>query len=70
MLGKDGAEAYNQLQIQGGYFWVGSGLDNNIGNGANYFTIHPFEGDATNAFMDANPHIFLEVSSDAANAAE
>jgi hypothetical protein len=58
ILSKQGAEAYAQLQIQGGYFWVGVGLDSNLGTGATYFTLHPFGGDATTAFIEANPHIF------------
>jgi hypothetical protein len=57
-LGDDGVEAYRQLAIQGGYFWVAAGLDNNFSTGTAYFTLHPFGGDATQAFMQANPHIF------------
>jgi hypothetical protein len=58
MLGKEGVDAYHQLAIQGGYFWVGAGLDNNIATGSSYFTLHPFGGDATTAFIEANPQIF------------
>lgn len=58
ILSKDGAEAYRQLAIQGGYFWVAAGLDNNFGTGTTYFAIHPFGGDATKAFIDANTQIF------------
>jgi DNA helicase HerA-like ATPase len=58
MLSKQGAQAYDQLQIQGGYFWVGMSLNNNLGSGSSYFSLHPFGGNATQAFMDANPHIF------------
>ena len=58
ILSKEGAEAYQQLQIQGGYFWVGVGLDANLGSGSSYFTLHPFDGDATQAFINANQHIF------------
>jgi hypothetical protein len=57
-LGEDGIEAYRQLAIQGGYFWVAAGLDNNLSTGTDYFTFHPFGGDATKAFIQANPHIF------------
>lgn len=56
--GKDGLEAYRLLAIQGGYFWVGAGMDNNIGTGSSYFTLHPFDGDATKTFIESNPHIF------------
>jgi hypothetical protein len=59
ILGKEGADAYHQLQVQGGYFWVGAGLDNNIGTGSSYFALHPFGGDATTALIEANPHIFI-----------
>jgi hypothetical protein len=58
ILSKEGAEAYRLLAIQGGYFWIGAGLDNNIGTGTSYFTLHPFGGDATAAFIEANSHIF------------
>jgi Zonular occludens toxin (Zot) len=57
-LGEDGANAYRLLAQQGGYFWVAAGLDNNISDGSGYFTLHPFGGDATQALIDANPHIF------------
>lgn len=58
ILGKDGVESYDQLEVQGGYFWVASGMDNNIGTEGTYFTLDPFGGDATTAFIEANPHIF------------
>jgi hypothetical protein len=56
-LGKRGVRAYDDLETQGGYFWVGVGDDINIGSGQ-YFSLHPFGGDATTAFIEANPHIF------------
>jgi hypothetical protein len=34
-LGADGYEAYKQLEMQGGYFWVATGHDNNIGTERN-----------------------------------
>jgi hypothetical protein len=58
MLSQDGAEAYRQLAIQGGYFWVAAGLDNNLGTGTTYFSLHPFGANATQAFIEANPQIF------------
>jgi hypothetical protein len=58
LLGKDGAQAYAQLAIQGGYYWVGRGIDANLGVGETWFALHPFGGDATKAFIEANPHIF------------
>jgi hypothetical protein len=57
-LGADGYEAYKQLEMQGGYFWVATGHDNNIGTESSYFSFHPFGGDATAAFIAANPGIF------------
>jgi hypothetical protein len=57
VLGDAGAKAYAQLAQQGGYYWVAKGLDANLG-GETWFAIHPFSGDATNAFIKANPHIF------------
>jgi hypothetical protein len=57
-LGKVGLEAYDMLELQGGFFWVGIGHDNNLGTEGNFFTLHPFGGDATAAFMAANPTIF------------
>jgi len=57
-VGKAGVEAYRQLEVQGGFFWVGVGMDANIGTEGTFFTLHPFGGNATEAFIDANPHIF------------
>src|ERR1700757_3348231 len=59
-LGQQGYEAYQQLEMQGGYFFMGCGHDNNIGSAATYFAFHTFNGDATNAFIQANPGIFNE----------
>lgn len=58
ILGKHGVEEYERLMMQGGYFWIGIGLDNNIGTEGTYFAVHPFGGDATKAFINANPNIF------------
>jgi hypothetical protein len=58
ILGESGLREYDRLMLQGGYFWLGIGQDNNIGSENMYFAIHPFGGDATNAFIDANAHIF------------
>jgi hypothetical protein len=33
-------------------------MDANIGTESTYFTVHPFNGDATEAFIKANPRIF------------
>lgn len=57
-LGKEGIQAYDQLSVQGDYFWVAAGLDANLGGGRTWFAIHPFDGDATSAFVSANKHIF------------
>jgi len=57
-LGKEGMAAYERLELQGGFFWVGTGHDNNLGTEGNFCTVHPFAGDATQALMDANPAIF------------
>ena len=59
-LGQQGYEAYQQLEMQGGYFFMGCGHDNNIGSAATYFAFHTFSGDATNAFIQANPGIFSQ----------
>jgi hypothetical protein len=59
-LGEQGIKAYRELGIQGGYFWVAVGLDNNLSTGTNYFTLHPFGGNATRAFIEANSHIFKQ----------
>jgi len=53
-----GLIAYHELAAQGGFFFVATGLDNNFSAGTNYFTFRPFGGDATKAFIQANPHIF------------
>lgn len=58
ILGQDGAAAYQQLAIQGDYFWVCAGQDNNLATGSTYFSLHPFGGNATQAFIEANQHIF------------
>jgi hypothetical protein len=60
MLTEDGAKAYEELGVQGGYYWVACGLDSNIGSGRSWFAIHPFGGDATMAFLKANRHIFKD----------
>jgi hypothetical protein len=57
-LGKPGCAAYDELQMQGGYFWAAVGHDNNLGVENTYFSFIPFGGDATQALIDANPHIF------------
>ena len=56
-LGKEGIAAYERLELQGGFFWVGTGHDNNLGTEGNFCTVHPFGGDATQAFLAANPSI-------------
>jgi hypothetical protein len=57
-LGEGGLALYRQLDLQGGYYWVGTGLDNNVGSDSSYFSFHPFGGDATQAFFDANTHLW------------
>lgn len=58
ILGKSGVEEYERLMMQGGYFWLGIGLDNNIGTEGTYFAVHPFGGNATRGLIDANRRIF------------
>ena len=53
-----GIDEYDRLMAQGGYFWMAVGQDNNIGTENMYFSVHPYEGDATQKFIDANPQIF------------
>jgi DNA helicase HerA-like ATPase len=60
-LGKAGVEEYDRLSMQGGYFWIGVGQDNNIGTEGTYFSVHPFGGNATEAFIAANPQVFGQV---------
>jgi hypothetical protein len=57
-LGEGGLALYRQLDLQGGYYWVGTGLENNVGSDSSYFSFHPFGGDATQAFFDANTHLW------------
>jgi hypothetical protein len=57
-LGKQGALAYDLLETDGGYFWVGMGQDNNLGSEGKYFAMYPFAGDVNKAVMEANPTLF------------
>jgi len=58
VLLKEGLETYDRLELQGGFFWVGKGQENNLGTEGNFTTVHPFGGDATAALIAANPAIF------------
>lgn len=54
-----GFQAYMDMQRRPGrYFWVGIGLDNNIGHDNTHVVVEPFDGDATQKLMDANSHIW------------
>jgi len=58
-LSREGFEAYKEMQRRPGrYFWVGVGLDNNIGHDNTHIAVEPFDGNATQALMDANSHIW------------
>jgi Zonular occludens toxin (Zot) len=58
MLGESGLREYDRLMLQGGFFWMGVGQDNNVGSENMYFAVHPFSGDATQAFIEANQSLF------------
>ena len=58
-LEKDGLQQYKDLQRQPSqFFWVGVGLDNNIGHDNTHVAVIPFGGDASQALIAANPHIW------------
>jgi hypothetical protein len=57
-LGEEGFRTYVKLNQQGGYFWVGRGTQVNLGIGNTFATCKSFEGNATNAIIEANPHIW------------
>lgn len=57
-LGPAGLMTYEELSRQGGYFWVGIGMDANIGTEGMYFAIRPFGGDSTQKLIGANQHLF------------
>jgi hypothetical protein len=56
-IGEAGLEMYDDLAKQGGFPWVAVGHSNNLGTEGMYFTFYPFDGDATNALIEANPHV-------------
>lgn len=55
---EDGLVAYEQLSLRGGFFWLAAGHQVNYGMGSQYLAFETFGGDATQALMDANPHIW------------
>jgi hypothetical protein len=57
-LGASGLETYQRLAKDSDYFWVGVGQDTNVGATGAHFALRPFDGDATRAFVAANPSIF------------
>lgn len=60
LLGPDGVALYDRLNNNPDkYFWVVSGHDNNI-NDTQPMAFDPFSGNATQALMDANPHIWVK----------
>ena len=59
VLGKAGLEHYKSLQMQAGrFFWIGTGLDNNVGTDTSITAVLPFGGDANADLISSNPHIF------------
>lgn len=60
-LQEGGYQAYMEMQRRPGrYFWVGVGLDNNIGHDNTHIAVEPFDGDSTQKLIDANPHIWTK----------
>ncbi len=59
---EDGLVAYEQLSLRGGFFWLAAGHHVNYGMGSQYVAFETFGGDATQALMDENPHIWRNKS--------
>lgn len=57
-LGENGLATYRHLELQGGYFWLGIGMDANIGTESSFYSFRPFDGDSTQRLIEANPHIW------------
>ena len=57
-LGKSGMQAYDRLQRQGGYFWIGAGHEVNFGTGDQFMTLVTYGGNSTQKLIDVNPHIW------------
>jgi hypothetical protein len=57
-LGPIGISTYDSLQYQGGYFWLGVGSEVNLGTGNAHMSVMTFGGNATEAIIQANPHIW------------
>lgn len=63
-LGEQGMATYNELQRHPGrFFWIGTGLDANVGHDNTYIAVTPFCGDSTKALIEANPHIWTKARS-------
>lgn len=58
LLGREGVRTYKDLASYGGYNWLVSGQDVNLGNGTTFITMRMFGGNATEAIIRANPHIW------------
>jgi DNA helicase HerA-like ATPase len=57
-LGKAGMQVYESLSHQGGYYWLIVGLDVNLGVGKTFMSLVTPGGNATEAIIAANPHIW------------
>jgi hypothetical protein len=57
-LGRSGLQAYENLDMQGGFFWMAVGMDVNLGVGNTFMAFLTHGGDATAAIRQANPHIW------------
>jgi len=57
-IGTDGMIEYNNLSLQGGYFWMAVGHEVNLGQGNKHVAFHSFGGDANTKIKAANPHIW------------
>lgn len=60
ILGDDGLVVYDQLSLRGGFFWLVSGHQVNYGVGEQYMAFETFGGNATQAIVKANPHIWRD----------
>ena len=63
-LGQSGKLEYDTLNYQGGYFFLGTGQEINLGTGNSYQAAIGFSGDATDALRRANPHLWGVAVSD------
>lgn len=57
-IGVDGLIEYNNLSLQGGYFWMAVGHEVNLGQGNKHVAFHTFGGDSNAKIKAVNPHIW------------